>query len=114
MPRAFLHRSYQMNRIYLHELAPYINIVPSATSLALPGCPVTTLCLGASSHAALLGMGDQTSLDAIAYAKLLKCRTEGYPFHSPQAEGVIGDCGIIRDGQFVVVSIIPPENVKLD
>jgi len=49
-------------------------------------------------------MGDQASLDAVAYAKVLLGRTEGYPFHSPQAEGVIGDCGVIRDGQFVFVS----------
>jgi len=49
-------------------------------------------------------MCDQTSLDAAAYAELLIGRTEGYPFHSPKNEGVIGDCGVIREGQFVFVS----------
>jgi len=51
-------------------------------------------------------MGDQTSLDAVAYANLLVGLTEGYPFHNPQAEGVIGDCGVIRDGQFIFVGEI--------
>jgi len=59
-------------------------------------------------------MSDQISSDAAAYAELLSGRTEGYPFHSPNAEDVIGDCGVIREGQFVFVSRILPVGFHFD
>lgn len=60
-------------------------------------------------------MGDSTLTDADKYADLLKGKTEGRPFYFPRAEGVIGDCGIIKDGRFVkaskmLVAMRPPSS----